>query len=376
MTKVGVVARKIRDRARYHARTTAPALAALMRQSVPWRPRHFTVVMTFPRNSYVTTLVAGLPDSTEVIPYSSAKFLQRWYWRHADVFHVHWVEHMAGDLPDMTALWRRLRRHRVALVLTAHNLRPHVQRPGFEEYYQTWVDHAAGIIHHSDWSRDRFQQHYRIPPSAAQAVIAMGVTFDNDLERRSQRADLERSLGLPPARLRIGIVGAPRPERRVLDFLQGFARSILDAQVVCWSLGPNEVAPSDSRIAVAEQRSPVSSALWLDRLLVCDALAIPYQSDGFSLNTGVVRDVVGLELVALTSSWPFTTSYLGEGSYVVGDDPDTIAQRLSSLDAPTFARCQAAVAALRPHHANERCGELTNALYEAAVRTVVERPRG
>jgi len=364
------VRQTLRNRASYHLGHTLPAVVALLRASLPWRRHRFTVVMTFPRNSYVITLVSGLPDSTVVIPYSSATFLQPWYWRHADVFHVHWVEHLSSDLPDMTPLWRRLQHHQVALVLTAHNLRPHEHRPGFEEYYQTWVDHAAGIIHHADWSSERFQQHYRIPTSAAQAIIPMGVTFGDQLTRRGQRADIERSLGLSPARLRIGIIGAPRPERRVVEFLEGVARSSLDAEVVCWALREDETPPSDPRIAIAEVHQFASSSQWLERLLVCDALAIPYQSDGYALGTGIVRDVVSLELVALASSWPFTASYLGDGAYVVGDDPDTIAERLSQFDDANFNRCREAVVALRRQQSVTHCGELTNALYHAAVKIV------
>ena len=146
--------------------------------------------------------------------------------------------------------------------------------------------------------------------------------------------------------MRIGLLGAPRAEKQVQAFLDGFAASDRDdLQLVCWSLGPDDVVPDDPRIAVAEPYEMVDADLYARRLAACDLLALPFDPDGEMLATGVASDVVGLGLGALVSDWGYLTELLGAAGIRCGHTPESVT---AALDALTEAQVLDAQAASRP----------------------------
>jgi len=282
-----------------------------------------------------------------------------------DAFHLHWPEWLAfDDLDEHRRLVALLRTHRVPVVWTAHNLTPHEKRPDrYDAVYQVWAGAAAAVIHHSAWGEARIRERYRFAPGVRHVVIPHG--HFGSLHRSAAdvpRAELEADLGLAPTPLRIGLLGAPRQDKLVLEFLRGVAACRRDdLQVVCWSLRPDEVAPVDPRIAVAEPYDMVDAETYARRLAACDLLALPFDPDGEMLATGLAADVIGLGLGALVSDWGYVAEVLGEAGIPCGHTASSIAAALDTLDVERVPAARAA--------ARERQGEL--AWTVIAERTLV-----
>jgi hypothetical protein len=274
-----------------------------------------------------------------------------------DLFHLHWPEWLVFEgLAEHDRVATVLEDHGIPVVWTAHNLTPHDKRRAeHDPAYERWAGAAAAVIHHSHWGEARFRARYPQADGARHEVIPHGHFGDmyRPLVEGCTRAEIEAELGLAPCRVRIGLVGAPRVEKRVLAFLEGVTASERDdLQVVCWSLRPEEVAsvPHDPRIAVAEVYDEVDTATYARRLAVCDLLALPFDPDGEMLATGTAADAIGLGLGALVSTWGYLTETLGDAGIACGHEPEPIAAALDALTAERVADARAAAAACRPAH--------------------------
>ncbi|MEP6625481.1 MAG: hypothetical protein ABJC79_13630, partial [Acidimicrobiia bacterium] len=269
-----------------------------------------------------------------------------------ELLHLHWPEWFGFDDPAAHAgLLDTLADHGIPIVWTAHNLTPHDRNPAvYDPIYQQWADGADAVIHHSEWGRTRMMTRYRFRPDCRHEVIAHGHFGDLwPLATTLSRTEAEARLGLPPAPLRIGLVGAPRVDKHVVEFLDGVTRSSrTDIQVVCWSLRLDETAPVDDRIAVAEHYRGVNDAVYATRLAACDLLAFPFDPDGDMLATGTIADAIGTGTPALISDWPFLTEMLGEAGLPTGHIAADIAAALDALTVESVAAARDAIGALRP----------------------------
>ncbi|MEZ5142451.1 MAG: hypothetical protein R2726_08020 [Acidimicrobiales bacterium] len=288
-----------------------------------------------------------------------------------DLFHLHWPEWLAFEgLPEHEEIIDTLDGHGIPVVWTAHNLTPHDKRHDeHDPAYQAWAEAADAIIHHTRWAEHRFRERYPMSDGARHVVIPHGHFGDlyGPLVAGLRRADLEAELGLPPCRHRIGLVGAPRQEKRVLAFLQGVAHSQRDdLQVVCWSLRDDEVAlvPDDPRIAVAQTYEEVDAATYARRLAVCDLLALPFDPDGEMLASGTAADALGMGLPALVSGWGFLTEMLGDAGIPCGHTAEQVAAALDALTAEQVATAAAASVARRPAYDWAPLAERTLALLD------------
>ena len=288
-----------------------------------------------------------------------------------DAFHLHWPEWFAmDDLDEHRRLIAVLADRRIPVVWTAHNLTPHDKRPEvFDPIYEAWADSVDAVIHHSAWGETTLRDRYRFPSTTRHVVIPhghFGALHAAASDRT--RAEIEAELDLAPCRWRIGLLGAPRSEKRVQAFLEGMAASSRDdLQVVCWSLGPDDVVPDDPRIAVAEPYEMVDADLYARRLASCDLIALPFDPEGEMLATGVASDVVGLGLAALVSDWAYLTELLGAAGIACGHTPASVA---AALDALTDAQVEAARAAsrdLQPEQSWATAADRTLALFDEVV---------
>ncbi len=295
--------------------------------------------------------------------------------RAVELLHLHWPEWFGFDDPEIhERLVAWLAAHGIPVVWTAHNLTPHDKRADvFDPIYQRWADVAAGVIHHTAWGRDRMLARYRFRPDCRHEVIPHGHFGDLWPQAASMpRADAEARLGLAPTGLRIGLVGAPRTDKRVGEFLRavtGCRRQ--DLQVVCWSLAFGETAPDDPRIAIAERYRHADEATYSARLAACDALAFPFDPDGDMLATGTLADAIGVGLPALVSDWPFLTEMLGDAGIRVGHTAAEIAPALDALTHERLDAARAAMTALRPRFDWGPIAARTADLFE---RVVLDEP--
>jgi len=294
-----------------------------------------------------------------------------------DALHLHWPEWFAlDDLDEHRRLIALLADRRIPVVWTAHNLTPHDKRRAVHDpIYQAWAESVDAVIHHSSWGEARMRERYRFAPSTRHVVIPHGHFGSlHEAAARRPRAELEAELGLAPCRWRIGLLGAPRAEKKVQAFLEGVAASTRDdLQVVCWSLGPDDEVPPDPRIAVAEPYEMADADLYARRLASCDLLALPFDPDGEMLATGVASDVVGIGLGALVSEWGYLTELLGPAGIPCGHTTSSIAAALDALTDEQVEASKAASRALQAEQSWSVAAERTLELFEEVVLTAAAR---
>jgi hypothetical protein len=287
-----------------------------------------------------------------------------------DVFHLHWPEWLAfDDLVTHRRIAEELADAGVPVVWTVHNLTPHEKRPEvYDPIYQLWAERVAVAIHHSAWGEQVVRQRYRFGGSVRHVVVPHGHFGDLYPTAGTPRDEAAASLGLPPAPIRIGVLGAPRAERRVGELLAGLVASTNhDVQVCCWSLAPGEEAPADDRLAVAEVYEVVDPSLYGLRAAACDLLALPFDPDGEMLATGVAADVVGLGLGALVSDWGYLGEVLGDAGIPMGHTAAAIAGALDRLTPEAVAAARAAARNRRDALAWSLQAERTFALLDSLL---------
>ena len=269
-----------------------------------------------------------------------------------ELLHLHWPEWFGFDDASAHAeLIATLADRGIPVVWTAHNLTPHDRRPDvYDPIYQQWATAADAVIHHSDYGRERMLARYSFRPECRHETIVHGHFGDLwPAAHTMTRAEAEHRLGFEPTNIRIGLVGAPREDKKVLEFLDavtGCTRE--DIQVACWSLRIDQTAPDDPRIVVADRYRGVDDVSYATRLAACDVLAFPFDPDGDMLATGTVADAIGVGTPALVSEWPFLTEMLGDAGIPCGHQAADITRTLDSLTRADVDNAAAAMRALRP----------------------------
>jgi glycosyltransferase involved in cell wall biosynthesis len=291
-----------------------------------------------------------------------------------DLFHLHWPEWTSHDPHAHRALIARLREHRVRIVWTQHNLLPHSRDPALAGLYALWAEAADGVIHHSRWGEARVRAAHPFRADAIHRVIphphfghlaaaTVAASDAGSAERRRTRIEVERELELRPCAIRLGVVGAPRPEKDVQLLLDAFAACRRDdLGLVVLSLGPADRISDDPRIrALAYEMVP--REVYDRRLCAIDALVFPIRA-GDLLTSGVVGDAVAFGLPSLVSDWPFLSEALGEAAIPYGSSRAELTACLDALSVDELARAGAAARLLQPVLARERIAALTLALLD------------
>jgi glycosyltransferase involved in cell wall biosynthesis len=248
--------------------------------------------------------------------------------RAVDAFHLHWPEWFVSTVEQTETFLDLLDDTGTALIWTQHNLVPHTAVADADAIYARFAARADVVVHHTEWGRHRVTARYPFDPAAAHVVLPHG--HFGHLVRPADRRDAEAELGLAPTGIRIGIVGAPRRDKRTGAFVEAFARTTRpDLQLLVLSLGPEELAADrvddvgdplgDPRI-LALPYEFVPREVYDRRMATLDAVALPFADDGDMLTTGTVGDVVAFGLPALTTGWPFLAEALGEAAIPLGDD--------------------------------------------------------
>ncbi len=294
--------------------------------------------------------------------------------RHVDLLHLHWPEWVAfDDLAAHRAIIAEVADHGVPVVWTAHNLTPHEKRPdAYDAIYAAWAEAVDAVIHHSTWGEAKMRGRYRFGDQCRHEVIAHG-HFGGLWEGAGlpPRAEAEAWLGLKPAGLRIGIVGAPRAEKLVQVVLDAVAASDRDdVELVCWSLGPSgaESIPDDPRIAVAERYRMVDRRTYATRLATCDVLALVFDPDGEMLATGAAADATGLGLPALRSDWGYLIEALGDGGIQAGHTVESVAVAIDALTPDRLTAARRGAGERRAEIGWDVLGQRTADLFGRVVR--------
>ena len=253
---------------------------------------------------------------------------------HADIFHLHFVDELGFDVEKTTNFIAELKRAGIKIVWTAHDLTPHSKEHVlFDPIFSAWASAADGVIHHSQFGENLMKERYDFGPDTVHAVITHRHRREHaNLAVLKERSSIEAKWGLAPTPIRIGLLGSPRVERQVMNFLQGVTLSTShDFQVVCWSLRPSDQPPRDPRIAISEVYQFTSDAVHERRLAICDLIALPFDPDGEMLTSGFVSDAVGMGLGLLVSDWGFLKETCGDAAISCGNTPETVAECLNGL---------------------------------------------
>ena len=313
----------------------------------------------------------GVPWSRLDRPAALAATLAQW-----DQFHLHWPEWLMGeDLDRHRQFIAALADAGVRVIWTQHNLAPHAvgDLDTMADIYQAWAAASDGVIHHSRWGREQVETRYRFKATAEHRVIPHG-HFGNlgvdagdgagGSRAEGSRAEIEAELGLTPGKLRLGVVGAPRAQKRVGLVMEAFlAAGRDDLELLVTSLGPDEVAPDHPGI-IGLPYEMVSRAEYDRRLRCLDAVILPFDVTGM-LTTGTVGDVVGAGLPAIASAWPFLTEVLGDAAITYGSTAEELTHCLRTLDRDQLDRAAAASVALQEPYDWNHLAEDTLRLLEA-----------
>ncbi|NNL67587.1 MAG: glycosyltransferase [Myxococcales bacterium] len=351
---------------RVHQIDFEPAERVSLRWSVTPKLR---VSSTEHGHHYHRSLYDPMQDRVQDVPFDrgfvGAPALARDFLRDVDVFHLHWPEWIHG--PDVDAHRRfidQLRESEVRIVWTQHNRAPHRKDAGYEPVYQLWAESADAAIHHSHWGEAWMRSLFRYGEHTLHRVIPHG-HFGNligavDAEARQAA---EADLGLPPCALRLGVLGAPRVEKKVqmlMDAFAAVARDDLQLLVLC--LAEDETPPDDPRIH-ALPHAHVPRDVFNRRLATLDVLVMPIEG-GEYLTTGQFADAIGLGIPAITSDWPFLVEMLGEAALVYGQGQQALERCLRQLDPDRVAAAAAASRALQARYDWATIAEQTAALLE------------
>lgn len=286
-----------------------------------------------------------------------------------DLFHLHWPEWTSHDPSAHRALIDRFREHEVRIVWTQHNLVPHSRDPALVELYRLWAGAADGVIHHSRWGEARSRSRYQFRADALHRVIPHPHfghlahrahdlrAADRDRSRASERAAVECELGLPPCAIRLGVVGAPRPEKDVQLLLDAFAACARDDLGLFVSSLADERVPDDPRIRAIPYEM-VPRGVYDRRLAAIDVLVFPIR-EGELLTSGVVGDAIAAGIPSLVSSWPFLAEALGDSAICYGDTRAELTECMNALDPTRLAALASEARRLRATCSSERVAELT-----------------
>ena len=313
--------------------------------------RKLRVVSTAHHHWYHQCLYASLGDRVDVrpVPYHLLDDADRLAAAFAtvDVLHLHWPEWLTGmSASRARRVAETIRAIGVPVVWTQHNLAPHTA-PDHGDLYRPWAETAAGVIHHSRWGEAAVRARYDFAPSAVHRVVPHG-HWGPLMTPRAQvdRAAAEAELGLTPAGLRIGLVGAPRPGKDTQLLIDGVHAATQDDVQLLVLSGDGEDDRGDPRITVLPY-DEVPRDVYDRRLATIDVLALPLEG-GTYLTTGQVADAVGAGLPALVSGWPYLAEVLGDAAIPYGRTAADLAATIDGLDEPTLVRAAAAAVARRP----------------------------
>jgi len=264
----------------------------------------------------------------------------------ADVVHLHWPEWLTGDDPALRErIATTIREAGVHIVWTQHNLSPH-RAPDDDRAYRVWAAAADAVHHHSAWGEAEVRRRFAFRDDAIHRVVPHP-HFGSIMADLStvDRGAAEAELGLAPCRVRLGVVGAPRPGKNtqlVIDAVHASTRDDIGLLVLS---GGAESVPDDPRITVLpyeEVPRPV-----YDRRLACiDVLVLPLEGSSY-LTTGQPADAVAAGLPCLTSAWPYLQEVLGAAAIRYGTTAADLTAAIDALDDATLESAAAAARARR-----------------------------
>jgi hypothetical protein len=235
----------------------------------------------------------------------------------------------------------------VKVVWTMHNARPHAWDPArADRLYQALAAIADGVIHHSEWGMQemRARLHYR--PETLHTVIPHG-HYGKVMFCHETRSQLEEAYGLPPCKIRYGLLGRPDRKKQVHFVIEAFMRSARnDIQLLTDAWPATEPQPNDPRIIVLPRNRWLARKEVSRRAHLCDAMVCAHDTAHY-LTSGIVADAVGLGIPLLAPRWAFFEEILGDAAFYHNNTPQNLAELLDRLQPDDIEAGSASVVRLQ-----------------------------
>jgi len=273
--------------------------------------------------------------------------------READVFHVHWPEEWwtegrRGLSPFLAVLrlhrfLRRLRRQRVPVVWTVHNVLPHENRPLTDGMGYRALHSLADLrIFHSEWARSLVME---IAPEGTGDTLVMphGSPF-GALPAPGEASDTRRSLGIPLERRLLLCFGQVREYKGFDVAVRAMDRLPHDRYHLVVAGRP--VRGGERGVAAqAAQRSDVTLLLeeqsdraLADLLAAADAVLLPYRR---VTSSGALLTALAERRGVVAADLPYFREVLAPEpqavEWAVPGDRDSLADAVTRFFAPDAA---------------------------------------
>ena len=327
---------------RFHELHLQPAKYVHFRYSV--RPK--LRVLAIPGDhDYVRALYDHLPaeaaDQIEVdlVPQQMPlrPGLAREWGRRYDVLHIGWPEHLFGGdkndqyKADYHSFLDELSRQPLRIVWTMHNRLPHHgETEWVETLYRRWARLAHAVAHHSECGKERCLRELPYRKEAVHRII-YHPHYGEAISDMAPRAELERELGLPPAPVRIGMIGRPQKEKQVERILAAFARAENpQLQLLVTAVRPDTPLPADERIHAFPYTRYYKREEIATYTGACDLLISCPSGDRY-LTSGIVADAVAHGLGLIINDFPFLSEIMGAAALPFDGSEDDLCRLFEEL---------------------------------------------
>jgi len=249
-----------------------------------------------------------------------------------------------------------------------HNRRPHyMEAERGRALYRAWARIADGVIHHSEWGMKVMRAELPFREDARHAVIPHG-HFGEQMRLTRSRAEIEASLGVPPAPMRFGLMGRWQQEKQVELVIAAFMQAARpDQQLVLTAYKPGTEKPADPRIIYLPRGEWMVREEIAEHIHLCDALVSAHTGDTY-LTSGVSADAIGAGIGMFVPHWEYFHETLGDAPFYHDNTQESLAASFASVTPADIERGKAAFRALLPGCAWSVVGEKTLALYRSLGR--------
>ena len=322
------------------------------------------VATTEPDHQYSRSLYGAMPHAT-VVPVGRPDGDLARRLRSVDLLHVAWPEHWLGLRPDVSRrIIDQLQAAGVPVVWTQHNLLPHHDRSeAARRTYSLWAGAADGVIHHSRYSKQIALAFHRYP-RARHFVIPHGHWGGYFPTAPPDRSSVEAEEGWPSTRIRLAVIGQPRPEKALQTVVDAVAGSDRDDIQLVARLSAEIRVPPNPRIIVTDGH--LDAARYYRRLTAVDGVILPFEGDSM-LTTGTAFDCIGGGIAPLASPWGFLRETFGDAAIWYGGTEGDLGACLSSLTPDALRAAGSAARSLQPRHDWRVIGEQTSRAFDDIV---------
>jgi glycosyltransferase involved in cell wall biosynthesis len=299
-----------------------------------------------------------------------------------DILHVGWVEYLfaspAKDVEKFDAKYfnfiEELGRSRVRIVWTMHNRRPHhMESERGRRLYRKWAPIVDGVIHHSECGMKLMRSELPYRDDAKHVVIPHG-HFGEQMSNPRPRAEAEASLGLPPSRMRFGLLGRWQKEKQIEMIMTAFTKAAVPGQqLVVTAYDANTVRPDDPRIIFLPRNDWMTREEIATNTHLCDALVSAHTGDTY-LTSGVIADAIGVGIPMVVPHWDFFHEMLGDEAFYHDNTEESLAAAFAAITPEALDHGKSAYQAMQPRFAWPRMAEQTLALYRSLLPKPVGKP--